>query len=60
MSPQFLRRSLLVAVAAPAVVLALGAPALAGTDPIFGEGCRYVAVDTPTPLQPEVTVCRPW
>lgn len=28
-------------------------------DPLFGDGCRYVAVDTPTPVQPHVTVCRP-
>lgn len=31
-----------------------------GRDPLFGQGCRYVAVDTPTPVQPHVTVCRPW
>lgn len=29
-------------------------------DPLFGSGCRYVAVDTPTPVQPHATVCRPF
>jgi hypothetical protein len=30
-----------------------------GGDPVFGEGCRYVAVDTPTDVDPHATVCRP-
>ena len=29
-------------------------------DPLFGDGCRYVAVDTPTPAQPHATLCRPF
>lgn len=29
-------------------------------DPLFGQGCRYVAVDTPTPVDPHASVCRPF
>lgn len=29
-------------------------------DPLFGQGCRYVVVETGTPVQPSATICRPY
>jgi hypothetical protein len=52
-------RVLPVAAFAAAALTAAAAPA-AADDPIFGEGCRDVYVDTPTPVDPSATVCRPW
>jgi hypothetical protein len=28
-------------------------------DPLFGDGCRYVVVDTGTAVQPHASICRP-
>jgi hypothetical protein len=40
--------------------IASGQSSTRAGDPLFGDGCRYVVVDTGTPVQPSVTVCRPF
>jgi hypothetical protein len=64
MSP-VIARILLVGLSAPVLVLTTATAGTAssstsGDDPLFGEGCRYVAVDTPTAVDPEAELCRPW
>lgn len=53
----------IVTLSAPVFALVVAAPASSSTgesDPLFGDGCRYVAVETPTSEDPEVELCRPW
>jgi hypothetical protein len=54
-----LSRALPAAALAVAALSTSASPA-AADDPIFGEGCRDVYVETPTPVDPTVTLCRPW
>ena len=63
MSPHVGRKLLVVGLAAPAFLIGAAVPAFSSTgesDPLFGDGCRYVQVETPTPDDPEVELCRPW
>ena len=62
MSP-IVRRLAVVTFSAPALVLSVAMPAQSSTegdDPLFGGGCRYVEVETPTPVDPSAELCRPW
>ena len=60
--PSFARRALVALPFAVAANVLAAAPASSteNGDPLFGEGCRVVYVETPTPLRPEVEVCRPF